>query len=88
MRSTNDYDNWWNNEGSGYRKVDNEDTEEFVNRLTKIAWSNGVYVENTRVEKEFDNLLLACKYTEDASLIRRLISQSKKILIGVNDGTN
>ncbi|MFA6195276.1 MAG: hypothetical protein WC656_01375 [Sulfurimonas sp.] len=38
-----DYQIWWEREGSGMIPTAEEDTEEFVNRVSKIAWSNGSY---------------------------------------------
>lgn len=38
-----DYQIWWDNEGSGMIPAAKEDTHEFVNRVSKIAWSNGSY---------------------------------------------
>ena len=39
-----DYEVWWCREGSGYTPKKDEDTEEFVHRLTRIAWLNGEYI--------------------------------------------
>jgi len=36
-----EYETWWYNEGSGDRQRPEEDLEEFVARMTQIAWSNG-----------------------------------------------
>lgn len=38
-----DYQIWWDNEGSGLTPTTEEDTEEFIKRVSKIAWSNGSY---------------------------------------------
>jgi hypothetical protein len=40
----NDFETWWYQEGSAFRPVD-EDVEEFVERMCKIAWSNGAFKE-------------------------------------------
>lgn len=49
-----DYQIWWKNEGSGLKPTTEEDTEEFVNRVSKIAWSNGSYKtsENAYLSKK------------------------------------
>ncbi|WP_294963374.1 hypothetical protein [Sulfurimonas sp.] len=39
------FEKWWYNEGSGFVPDLNEDTEEFMKRVTKIAWLNGAYIE-------------------------------------------
>ena len=39
------YKAWWHNEGSGIIPLPNEDMEEFVHRMTQIAWSNGAFME-------------------------------------------
>ena len=36
-----EFETWWHIEGSGIVPRNGEDTEEFVNRITEIAWSNG-----------------------------------------------
>jgi hypothetical protein len=38
------FKNWWWNEGSGLRPINDEDMEEFAHRISKIAWSNGAFV--------------------------------------------
>jgi len=38
-----DYETWWHNEGSAVRQRPEEDQEEFIARMTEIAWSNGAY---------------------------------------------
>ena len=43
-----DFETWWYNEGSGARQQPEEDVEEFVARMTEIAWSNGAYKEKNR----------------------------------------
>jgi len=42
-----DYETWWYNEGAAARQKPEEDQEEFINRITEIAWSNGAYKNNT-----------------------------------------
>jgi hypothetical protein len=39
-----DYKTWWSNEGSGLVPFSTEDNEEFMYRVSGIAWSNGSYV--------------------------------------------
>lgn len=43
-----DFETWWYNEGSGDRQRPEEDLEEFVARMTEIAWSNGADKEKHR----------------------------------------
>lgn len=38
------FEKWWYKEGSGLQKKENEDIEEFVKRISEIAWLNGAYV--------------------------------------------
>jgi hypothetical protein len=38
-----DYRTWWTNEGSGLMPFSTEDQEEFIHRVSGIAWSNGSY---------------------------------------------
>lgn len=38
------FEKWWYQEGSGLQKKENEDIEEFVKRISEIAWLNGAYV--------------------------------------------
>ena len=45
------YEVWWKDEGSGQRPASDEDWEEFVNRMTKIAWLNGAYIANENNKK-------------------------------------
>lgn len=37
------FDSWWCNEGSGMQSAICEDMEEFMNRVTRLAWENGFY---------------------------------------------
>jgi len=46
-----DYETWWYNEGSGARQRPEEDQEEFINRMTEIAWSNGAYKAKQKNKK-------------------------------------
>jgi hypothetical protein len=46
-----DYQTWWDNEGSAMAPKENEDMEEFAHRITEIAWFNGIYCA-TRVDEE------------------------------------
>ena len=41
--SLEDFEKWWNDEGSGLRPGYSEDHEEHVLHLCKIAWANGEY---------------------------------------------
>ena len=45
MNKEEAYKVWWHNEGSGITPLPNEDMEEFVHRITQIAWSNGAFKE-------------------------------------------
>ena len=45
MTQDKEYKAWWHNEGSGIFPLPNEDMEEFVHRMTQIAWSNGAFIE-------------------------------------------
>lgn len=38
------FDRWWFNEGSGMPPSPDEDQEEHVHRIARIAWHNGAYV--------------------------------------------
>jgi len=46
-----DYETWWYNEGSAARQRPEEDQEEFIARITEIAWSNGSYKEKQKNKK-------------------------------------
>jgi hypothetical protein len=37
----NGYRTWWDEEASSLRRLENEDEEEFVKRITWLAWANG-----------------------------------------------
>ena len=50
----NEYQTWWDNEGSAMRPLDNEDYEEFARRMTAIAWSNAEEVEREACAKLCD----------------------------------
>ena len=39
---------WWDNEGSGMPPQPNEETVVHVERISKLAWSNGAYVAYAR----------------------------------------
>jgi len=39
------FDRWWYQEGSGMKPTEDEDTEEHVHRVSRIAWENGAYKE-------------------------------------------
>lgn len=41
MTETNDFQTWWDNEGSGMAPKDGEELSVFMERVTRIAWSNG-----------------------------------------------
>ena len=41
---------WWYEEGSGFKKKDCEDYEEFTMRICEIAWLNGAFI--------FENFIL------------------------------
>jgi len=49
--SIQDYQIWWDREGSAMKPKKNEDIETFANRITEIAWMNGEYVD----ERENNN---------------------------------
>jgi hypothetical protein len=53
----NDFETWWYQEGSAFRPVD-EDVEEFVERMCKIAWSNGALKERDACAKLCENMAL------------------------------
>lgn len=38
------FEKWWYQECSGLQKKENEDIEEFVKRISEIAWLNGAYI--------------------------------------------
>jgi len=38
-----DFETWWKNEGSGIVIIKGHDIEEHAQRLSSIAWENGVY---------------------------------------------
>ena len=42
---------WWDQEGSGMRPLSTEDTEQFAERITEIAWSNGAYARADEIER-------------------------------------
>ena len=42
---------WWDEEGSGMRPKKSEDLEEFMKRITEIAWSNGEYCATNQALK-------------------------------------
>lgn len=50
-----DFENWWYDEGSANRPVD-EDVEEFAKRMCQIAWSNGAYKERERAALKAEEL--------------------------------
>lgn len=37
------YDVWWHDEGSRMKPKEGENLEQFVHRITEIAWSNGAF---------------------------------------------
>ena len=47
---------WWEREGSAMQPLPNEDIEEFANRITAIAWSNGEYVEREACAKTVEKI--------------------------------
>ena len=38
------FNKWWYEDGSGFQKRENEDMEEFVRRISEIAWLNGAFI--------------------------------------------
>lgn len=42
---------WWDQEGSAERPLPNEDTEQFAERITEIAWSNGAYARADEIDR-------------------------------------
>jgi hypothetical protein len=45
LQSLLSYEIWWYEEGSAMHPIGDEDAEEHVHRVSKIAWSNGAYKE-------------------------------------------
>jgi hypothetical protein len=45
----NNFDAWWDKEGSALRPLENEDAEEHSKRITKLAWTYGAY----KVQQDF-----------------------------------
>ena len=39
----NAFVNWWHDEGSGMRPLDNEDKEEHTKRVSEVAWNNAIF---------------------------------------------
>jgi hypothetical protein len=65
------YKAWWHNEGSGFLPLPNEDMEEFVHRMTQIAWSNGAEKEREACAEHIKQLRGGDEYSEFlANLIR------------------
>jgi len=55
----NNFEKWWNEEGSAMRPTGDEDTEEFAKRIARIAWSNGGYVATVFFAKKAAETLVA-----------------------------
>jgi len=48
----NRFEHWWEEEASAMKPKENEDIEEFMYRLLKVAWMNGSYVGQVELMKE------------------------------------
>jgi hypothetical protein len=48
-KQMNDFNTWWETEGSGMPPLPNEEHSEHVRRICEIAWSNGAYVEHEKI---------------------------------------
>ena len=44
MITTEEFERWWNQEGSAINPTAFEDTSEHVKRVSEIAWANGHYM--------------------------------------------
>lgn len=46
----NAFETWWHNEGSGMVPGPEEDHETHVKRIAEIAWSNGAYIQQMKID--------------------------------------
>jgi hypothetical protein len=51
----NDFKIWWDNEGSGMKPKKEEDMEEFVYRMTMLAWDNGAFKQREQFLRGKEN---------------------------------
>lgn len=55
----NNFEKWWNAEGSAILPTRDEDYEEFAKRVSQIAWINGRYMAMRDVEQKAAETLVA-----------------------------
>ena len=51
MITTEEFERWWNQEGSAINPTAFEDTSEHVKRVCEIAWANGHYIATIKKPK-------------------------------------
>jgi hypothetical protein len=89
---------WWDTEGSAMRPHDREDLEEFLRRITEIAWENGRHGRELAtaieqrdkavsrydyVKKHFDELYQSPIWTNDGNPDYRIDSDKFDLTIDV-----
>lgn len=77
---------WWCQKGSGMRPLPTEETEEFVERITKIAWRTSAYARLGEIERLRAELAAVTK--ERDALIAERNREGRVIIHGRGDAAH
>ena len=67
VESMTPYERWWHDEGSGMVPEKGDGAEDFLHKMTHIAWCNGEYVIACKITKALRQANTAIKLEFDAA---------------------